>query len=100
VKSLRTCDPDNFEYLSERAFVGLENVGSKLMKASNVLDKTIQLLIETYPDVAILANTLPMMKGQHPYWQIKQAGDLYKYIYSRHIVLTHQLSSKLTTSED
>ena len=100
MKPLSTRDLDNVEYLGERAFVGLENVGSKLMKASNALDKTIQVLIETYPDVAILANTLPMMKGQHPYWQIKQAGDLYKYIYSRHIVLTHQLSSKLITSKD
>ena len=99
VKSSRPLDLDNVEYLGEGAFVDLEDAGSKLMKASNALDKAVQVLIETYPDVAILANKLPMMKGQHPYWQIKQAAYLYKYIYSRRIALTHQLFSKLTTSE-
>ena len=99
VKSSRTLDLDNVEYLGEGAFADLEYAGSKLVKASNVLDKAVQVLIETCPDVAILANRMPMMRGQHPYWRIKQAAYLYKYIYFRHIALTHQLSSKLTTSE-
>ena len=95
VKSSRTLDLDNVEYLGEGAFADLEYASSKLVRASNMLDKTVQVLIETYPDVAILANKLPMMKGQHPYWRIKQAAYLYKYIYSRRIALKHQLSSEL-----
>ena len=97
MKQIRTLDLDNFEFLGEAAFVDLKYAGSKLDRACNVLDKIVQVLIETYPDVAILANKVPMMKGQHPYWPIRQAAYLYKDNYSRHIALTYQLSSKLTS---
>ena len=99
VKSSHNLYLDTVEYSREGALADLEDAGSKLVRASNALDKAVQVLIEIYPDVAILANTLPMVKEQHPYCQIEQAAYLYKYIYSRHITLTHQLSSELTTSK-
>ena len=78
MKSTHILVLDKAETSGRKVSPDLEDAGSKLMRASTALDKAIQILIKDYPKLAILANKLPMLNGQHPYLRIKQAAYLYK----------------------
>ena len=60
----------------------LENASNRLSRASNSLDKAIQILIENYPELDTLLKRLPVKNGQHPYLQIILAA--YQYRQLRH----------------
>ena len=76
MKSTHIPTIDTVEELGKRVSADLEDAGYKLVRASSALDKAVQVLIENYPDLVILADKIPMMDGQHPYLRIMKAAYL------------------------
>jgi len=66
----------------------LKKAGYKVVKANTALHKAIRVLSETYPDLIILANKLPMVNREHPYPRILRASYLYKWFRCRHTYIT------------
>lgn len=76
------------EALAEKGAPDLEKAGYKAAKANAVLHKAIKVLSETYPDLIIIANKLPMVNREHPYSRIRRASYLYKWFRCRHTYIT------------
>ena len=76
MKSTHIFAVNKAETLGKNLSYDLEHAHFELTRASIALDKAIHVLIKSYPNLFILANRLPMLKGQHPYLRIKRAAKV------------------------